>query len=184
MKEKKDKKEKKKYKKIWITLLVILLVIITTIGIYAGILFKKFGKVTFFNLDKSKLAINDNLYNDISEKVSKKEYNSVVNILLIGSDSENGYDKGQHSDVIMILSINQTKHSIKLISIPRDTAVDIPDYKRAKLNMSYTLGQEQLLIQLINSTFDLNLSEYITIDFSGMIDVINKLRWHRNGYFS
>lgn len=171
-------KEKKKSKKIWTILLTILLLIIVVIGIFAGILIKKFGKVNFFQLDKTQLGINDNLYDEISDKVSKSEYNSIVNILLIGSDSENGYDKEQHSDVIMILSINQSKHSIKLISIPRDTAVDIPNYKRFKLNMSYALGQEQLLMQLINSNFNLNLDEYITINFGGMIDVINRLRWH------
>ncbi|MDO5556391.1 MAG: LCP family protein [Clostridia bacterium] len=168
-------KIKKKSKKIWIALLIILLTIITVFGVFVGLIMKKFGKVTFFDLDKTKLDINENLYNDISDKVSKNEYDSIINILLIGTDSENGYDKEQHSDVIMILSVNQSKKTIKLISIPRDTAVDIPDYKRFKLNKSYSFGQEQLLIQLINSNFDLNLEEYVTIDFSGMIDVINRL---------
>lgn len=156
---------------LWLFLILIVLLVITAI-VFVEI---KLGKITIKGLDLSKLGINNNLYNEISDKVSKKDFDSVTNILLIGTDSENGYDKLPKSDAIIILSINRAKKSIKLISIPRDTAVDIPNYKRFKLNMSYALGGEELLLQMINENFDLNLQEYVTVDFEGLVDIINKI---------
>ena len=169
-------KHSKKSKRILkLIVLIVVLVILATIGYGIYYVAAKFGKINFQALDKSDLGINENLYNEVSGNMSQKEYDSIINILLIGSDSENGYDKEKHSDVIMIFSLNPVKKSIKLISIPRDVATDIENYKRFKLNKSYALGGEQLLIKSINSTFGLTIDEYITIDFEGMIDVINRI---------
>lgn len=168
----KEKKKKSVLKKIILIFAVIIILLIITAIILIG---KKFGKIRFKSINKDNLNINTELYSSVSDKVTQKEFDSISNILLIGTDSQNGYDKQVHSDSIMILSINRTKKSIKIISIPRDIAVDIPDFKRFKLNHSYAIGQETLLISLINSNFNLNLQEYITIDFAGIIDVINKL---------
>lgn len=149
-----------------ITLIIISSLVI--IGIFLAI-----GKVNFQGLDESDLGINQEMYNGLP--ISKEEYDSISNVLLIASDSENGYDNEQHADVIMLLSINQTKKSVKMISIPRDTYVDIEGYKKYKLNKSYAYGGEQLLIKTINSTFDLNITEYVTVDFEGFIDIINDI---------
>lgn len=168
-------KKNKRISKIKIISIIISIIVVAIIAAAILIVGIKLGKIKIKGLDESKLNINTELYSSVSDKVTQKEFDSISNILLIGTDSQNGYDKQTHSDSIMILSINRTKKSIKIISIPRDIAVDIPDFKRFKLNHSYAIGQETLLISLINSNFNLNLQEYITIDFSGIIDVINRL---------
>lgn len=161
-----------------IKILVIIIGIAILIGIsLAGIFVGgKLAKIKFKDLDKDDLAINADLYSQI-EGLTQKEYNDVINILLLGSDSKdmsNTY--GGNSDCIMIISINPKFKSVKLISIPRDTAAKIDGEKnRYKINYAFAKGGEQLAVKTINQTFDLNLSEYVTINISAMYDIINEL---------
>ena len=68
------------------------------------------------------------------------------------------------------------KISIKLISIPRDTAAYIDGEKnRYKINYAFAKGKEQLALKTINKTFDLSLKEYVTINISAMYEIINEL---------
>lgn len=81
-----------------------------------------------------------------------------------------------NSDAIMIISVNPKNKSIKLISIPRDTAAYIEGEKnRYKINYAFAKGREQLALKTINKTFDLDLKEYVTINISSMYDIINEL---------
>lgn len=75
----------------------------------------------------------------------------------------------------MIFSINSKNKNIKLISIPRDTYVSIPGYGNKKINAAFSYGKEQLAIKTINENFGLNISEFITIDFSGLVKIIDEL---------
>lgn len=165
-KEKKNKKNMSKWLKVvLILLLVIILLVVILAGRFIG---TKLAKVNFQNLDESDLEINEELDN-LNE--------DVMNILLLGSDSKdmsNTY--GGNSDAIMIISINPNYKSIKLISIPRDTAAYIDGVEnRYKINFAFAKGKEQLALKTINKTFDLNLKEYVTINISAMYDIINEL---------
>lgn len=184
MEEEKDKKikgkryerksKKSKVIKIIVSIIAILLIaILVFAGIFVG---GKLSKINFKDLDKENLGINDNLYSEI-EGITKKEYEQVINILLLGSDSKNMEDQySGNSDAIMIISINPKYKSIKLISIPRDTAAYIDGSKtRYKINYAFAKGKEQLAVKTINETFGLNLSEYVTVNISSMYDIINEL---------
>lgn len=170
-------KEKKKMSKWLKVVLILLMIIVVTAIILAGkFVGDKLAKINFQDLDETNLAINNELYSDTSG-LTQKEYDQVVNIVLLGSDSkdmENQY--GGNSDAIMIISINPKFKSIKLISIPRDTAAKIEGMdKRYKINYAFALGKEQLALKTINQTFDLDLKEYVTINISAMYDIINEL---------
>ena len=175
MKEEQENKKGKRYKekssvkkKVLITLLVILIIIVILLGVAAGLVMNKIGKIEFNELDESQLGMNDDLYNEVSESVSKKEFESIKNVALFGID-------GGRSDAIIIASINQTDKTIKLLSIPRDTYVQVEGYGKTKINHAYAYGKEQLALKTINSNFGLNISEYVTINFKGLINVINKI---------
>lgn len=173
-KEKCSKKKINKWLKVGIILLLaIILLFIVVLGVFVG---SKLGKINFKHLDEKNLGINENLYSEI-EGLTQKEYDQVINIVLLGSDSkdmDNTY--GGNSDAIMIISVNPKYKSIKLISIPRDTAAYIDGEKnRYKINAAFAKGREQLAIKTINETFDLNLKEYVTINISSMYDIINEL---------
>jgi LCP family protein required for cell wall assembly len=180
-KEKKQDKtiiKKKRKINVWLkTVLILLLIIIVSFSILAvKFVQDKLSKINFQQLDEDNLGINEELFNEISG-ITQQEYDQVINILLLGSDSkdmDNQY--AGNSDAIIIVSINTKYKSIKLISIPRDTAADIDgvDY-RYKINYAFALGGEQLAIKTINENFGLNLKEYVTINISAMYDIINEL---------
>lgn len=159
------------------TILILITISIISFVILAGkFISDKLARINFQDLDESNLGINDELYSKV-EGLTQKEYDEVINILLLGSDSKDMSNQyAGNSDAIMIVSINPKYKSIKLISIPRDTAANIDgvDY-RYKINYAFALGKEQLAIKTINKNFGLNLKEYITINISAMYDIINEL---------
>lgn len=161
-------KKSKKGKKIAITFLVIVLILVVLLGIAAGLVMNKVGKIDFSDINKEELGLNDDLYSEVSGNVSKEKFNKIKNVALFGVD-------GGRSDAIIIASINQYDHSIKLLSIPRDTYVQVEGHGKTKINHSYAYGKEQLALKTINSNFGLNISEYVTINFKGLINVINAI---------
>lgn len=172
-KEKNHNKIGKVIKILIITIIILLIISIVGISIFIG---SKIGKINFKDLNEDDLDINEDVYSDVSS-LTENEYNEVINILLLGSDSRNMDDTYEgNSDAIMIISINPKYKSIKLISIPRDTAANIEGMdSRYKINYAFNKGKEQLAIKTINKTFGLNLREYVTVNISAMYDIINKL---------
>ena len=169
-KEKQGRKAKSKMslaKKIIIALLGIILIFAIIFGILVYFASTILGKIGFERLDESQLSLND-VYSEVSDQVSKQEFDSIKNIALLGID-------GGRSDSMIIASVNQTDHTIKLISIPRDTYVKVEGYGKTKINHAYAYGKETLALRTINENFGLNISEYITINFKGLINIINKI---------
>ena len=163
-----------KWAKIIISLVVIIMILIAIlVSKFVG---DRLSKIHFKDLDEGNLGINNEVYSEV-EGLTKKEYDQVVNILLLGSDSKdmsNQYDG--NSDAIMIISINPKYKSIKLISIPRDTAANIDGFEnRYKINAAFATGKEQLAVKTVNENFGLNLKEYLTVNISSMYDVINEI---------
>ena len=164
--QKKQKGKKGKIAGIIVAIILILLVIL--LGVGTGMVAGKLSKINFDKLDKSDLGVNEDLYTEVSDNVSKEEFEKIKNVALFGIDSG-------RSDAIMIASINQVDKTIKLISIPRDTYVSVAGHGKTKINHAYAYGKEQLALKTINSNFGLNISEYVTINFKGLINVINKI---------
>ena len=163
-----QKKKSKAGKIIRITLLVILILIIILLGIATGLVSGKLSKINFDDINKDDLGLNDDLYKEVSNNVSKEEFSKIKNVALFGIDDG-------RSDAIMIASINSVEKTIKLISIPRDTYVSVSGHGKTKINHAYAYGKEQLALKTLNSNFGLNVSEYVTINFKGLINVINKI---------
>lgn len=168
VKEEKNRKKMTKGKKIAIIIIVILLIFAIIFGSLVFIASATIGKIQFENIDKTQIGLNDGLYEEVSNNVTQAEFNSIKNIALFGID-------GGRSDTIIIASINQTDHTIKLISIPRDTYVSVEGHGKTKINHSYAYGKETLALKTINENFGLNISEYVTINFKGLINIINKI---------
>ena len=160
-------------KAVIIILLIIIVLAVTLVGKFVG---DRLSKIHFKDLDEENLGINSELYSEV-EGLTQKEYDQVVNILLLGSDSKDMSDQyAGNSDAIMIISINPKYKSIKLISIPRDTAANIDGFEnRYKINAAFATGKEQLAVKTINENFGLNLKEYLTVNISSMYDIINEI---------
>lgn len=103
-----------------------------------------------------------------------------VNFLLIGSDSrlevEENYGsgvEGQRSDTIMIAQLDPRRDKGVIVSIPRDTRVDIPRHGPDKINAAYSIGGVQLAVDTVKEFTNLPIHHYIEINFDGFSEVVD-----------
>ncbi len=98
------------------------------------------------------------------------DYEQISNFVLFGLD-ENG-----SSDSIIIFSLDRVHHKLKLISIARDSYVQIPAWgSYAKITYAYNWGDAEWAVATLNHNYSLNLTEYITVNmeqFSEIIDLV------------
>ena len=179
MSNKKEVRRKKAKRKNRVGLIIFIVIIAILLGIciFAWSLINgRLSKLNKKEIDKTDLEVNENLKEEVKDLVTKDEFDDIVTIALFGSDSRdvNNMSYGR-ADSIIIASLNPKDKSIKLISIPRDTYVNIPGYGYDKINHSYAYGGEQLLIKTINNNFGLAITEYATVDFLGLANIINAL---------
>ena len=101
---------------------------------------------------------------------------SVRNILLIGVDTrEKDMDSGR-ADTMMICSINQKTGMVHVTSLARDTWVTMGENgHQNKLNAAHSFGGPNLLMQTINRTYNLNIEDYVTVNFYGICDIVDTM---------
>ena len=75
----------------------------------------------------------------------------------------------------MVASIDLKNKNLTLISIPRDTKVEIEGQIPQKINHAYWFGKSKLTMETINKNFGLDIKNYALIDYKGLIKVINKI---------
>lgn len=105
---------------------------------------------------------------------------SIKNIALFGLDTRSSSFEG-NSDVIMILSVDNRHHAIKMTSIMRDTRVLIEGegYNEyisgwdTKINAAYGFGGPQLALRTLNQHFGLRIEEFVTINFVNMAAIVD-----------
>nr|WP_279285339.1 LCP family protein [Paeniclostridium sordellii] len=95
-----------------------------------------------------------------------------MNIALFGLDRRSKEEKSR-ADSIMVANINFETKTINLVSILRDTLVDIKGHGKDKLNHSYAYGGPELSMETINSNFDLDINKYVSVDFFSLAKVID-----------
>lgn len=98
-----------------------------------------------------------------------------VTILVMGRDSRDVENDSGRADTIMLLYLNPEEGSGVLLSIPRDTLVEIPGYGEDKINHAYAYGGEELMIKTVSSFLDAEINHYVTLDFEGFVRLIDAL---------
>ena len=100
----------------------------------------------------------------------------IVNIALFGLDTRDPDSFEGRSDAIIVLSVNKTDSKIKLISLLRDSFVPI-EKEEGKvyhiLNHAYFAGGPELALKTINQVYDLDISEYATVNFFGIMSIVD-----------
>ncbi len=154
----------------------IILVIITVISIIAYIVYhsfvnKKLDKINYQEIDKTKLDISEIIKNDL---------NNYRNIALFGLDSriqeeDESYGLGNRSDCIMIASVNLKTNEVRLFSVYRDTYVKVTGHGLDKINHAYSYGGPELAIATLNRNFDLNITEYVTVNFNAVSNLVDQV---------
>ncbi|GAA1340900.1 LCP family protein [Arthrobacter roseus] len=107
------------------------------------------------------------------------EAGDAVNILLMGSDSrgEGNADTtaGARSDTLMLMHIPGDRKNIQVMSIMRDTWVDIPGHGPSKINAAMALGGVPLMVQTVEGLFEVPIDHVTIIDFEGFKALTNAL---------
>ena len=165
------KKKMNKGLKIFLIILLVLVIIIVGLGV-AGYTFVngKIGKMQKEDIDTTAVGINEE---------TKQELKGYRNIALLGIDSRaDDYGLGNRSDCMMIASINQETNEIKLISVYRDTYVYVTENgtKRLdKITHAYSYGGSQNTLKSLNEAMDLNITEFVTVNFDAVIAAVDSL---------
>ncbi|MPW25664.1 LytR family transcriptional regulator [Alkalibaculum sp. M08DMB] len=159
MTKKKSKRGSTK-KKVLISIMIIIILLISGFFIAYNLLL---GGINTVDMTDD----NDEL--NISADLDK----NIVNIALFGIDTRDDNYDGSRADTIMIASIDKIHKKIKLTSIMRDTYVSIPDNKYDKINHSYAFGGPALTVKTINQNFDMNIKNYVTVNFSALEKIVD-----------
>ncbi|KIL43072.1 LCP family glycopolymer transferase [Jeotgalibacillus campisalis] len=108
------------------------------------------------------------------EEVVQTEEKDPFSVLILGID-ERKEDAGR-SDTMIVLTVNPSTESTKLLSIPRDTYVEIAGYgKKDKINHAYAYGGVELAMESVEELLDIPLDYYIKVNMEGFEDVIDVL---------
>lgn len=109
-----------------------------------------------------------------AEQQAPVQGNDITNIAFFGIDSRY---KGEisRSDSIMIISLDEKHNKVKMSSIMRDTYVDIKGYGKTKINHAYAYGGPQLAMKTINENFNLDIRNYVTVDFFDLEKIIDSI---------
>ncbi|MGL5380682.1 LCP family protein [Clostridium sp.] len=103
-----------------------------------------------------------------------KVVDGITNVLLIGTDARD-LDEESRADSMIIATLDNNNKKIKLTSLFRDTLVEIEGYGEQKINSAYEIGGVNLLLDTINTTYNMNIDKYIVVNFSGFEEVINQI---------
>lgn len=141
------------------------------------------GEVDHKEIDEEKIRINDEIARKKNDEVQEPEIKEKEektagyrNVALFGVDARDGeLGRGTRSDTIMIASINQDTQEIKLISVFRDTYLNLSNDTYNKCNSAYAQGGPEQAINMLNMNLDLDITDYVTIGFSGLMDAVDAL---------
>jgi polyisoprenyl-teichoic acid--peptidoglycan teichoic acid transferase len=166
-------KKKKRRRRVVFFLIIPLLIISFSVAGYGALLYKK--AETVFNgsykdiegREKSQLR---------TEKVDPKMDN--VSILFIGVDESEtrNFGSATRSDALMLATLNEKEKSVKLVSIPRDSYVYLPEvgYK-TKINHAHAYGGPKASIEAVETLFNIPVDYYVKMNFHAFIDVVDAL---------
>lgn len=150
-----------------IVLFVVFLIL--TIGYVSANKSYKYNQMDIRPIKNSDLVVNEGV---------KEQTKGYTTIALYGVDSrDSNLDTGTNSDAIILLSINKDTKEVKMVSVYRDTLLQIQSDSQTthKVNYAYQLGGALMSINTLNANLDLAISDYITVDFNAMADIINAL---------
>ncbi len=163
-----SRKNKKKRFHLFRFLFEVLVLVILAAGLFVASKFTKIGKG---RIEAHNLIKNENIAADELDRMD-----NFTDIALFGVDSREGaMESGTNSDTIMICSINKKTHEIKLTSVYRDTYLDTTDGEYRKCTEVYAIGGTQQAISMLNKNLDLNITDYVTVNFEAVVEIVDLL---------
>ena len=138
--------------------------------------------VVVINFEDKNERVNINvedldIHTEVAENETMKGYR---NIALFGVDSTTGSlgrekESGTRSDTIIIASINEETKEVKLVSVYRDTFLNLGNGTYTKCNAAYQKGGPEQAMQMLNTNLDMDIEDFVTVGFKGLKDVVDAL---------
>lgn len=153
-------------KKFFKVLFIILIILLLIIGSVAVFVVNKLNKINYVEISKEEIEVNTGVEENLS---------GYRNIALFGIDTRDDTYEGSRSDCIMIASINHDTKEIKIVSVYRDTYLNIPGRGLDKVNHAYAYGGPALSMSTLNTNLDLDITEFATVNFTATKDIINAI---------
>ena len=160
----------KKYRrrKVLFIVEVFMLVLVCGVAFFYIQLDKKLNKIDIKQLDSNKVVINEEAETDAVLK-------GYMNIALFGVDSREGDLERTNTDTIIIASINNDTKEVKLVSVYRDSYLNIGEDRYSKANAAYANGGPEWAISMLNMNLDLDIKHFVTVDFNALTDIVDLL---------
>ncbi|MEU9890394.1 LCP family protein [Sphaerisporangium sp. NPDC051011] len=110
-----------------------------------------------------------------------------MNILLVGVDKRDdltrkeqnrlhlGHEVGQRSDTMMVIHLSEDHDKVTVVSLPRDSWVNIPGKGTHKINAAYSLGGAPLAVRTVSEATGLTINHYVEVNVLGFIKVVDAL---------
>ena len=146
--------------------IIILILLGLALGAGYAFLTNKLSNMDYMEIDESSIEVNSGVDENL------KDYR---NIALFGVDSRDNSFSNTRSDCIIIVSINKKTNDIKLTSVYRDTYVNIDGHGLDKITHAYAYGGPELAMSTLNKNLDLNITEFVTVNFETVKTVVDSI---------
>ena len=164
--------KKKKKKIILFVAEICLLLLLVGIACVAWPVLNQAQKIRVVDIKEDDVIMNEEVKQSLESGDSK--LHNYRNIALFGVDSRSGeLDKNTRTDTIMIASINLDTKEVRLVSVMRDTWLNMSTDTYNKANAAYAKGGPKQAISMLNMNLDMDITDFVTIGFDGLIDVID-----------
>ena len=149
-----------------------IIILLAVIGVlYFVTRVEKVGKV-----DLPVARLEQHISQEVKESAESGQMKGYKNLAFFGVDSTEGNLRSNtRSDSIIICSINEDTGDVKLVSVYRDTYLNLGNDSYNKCNAAYAKGGPEQAINMLNANMDLNIQDFVTIGFGGLTDVIDAL---------
>ena len=167
-------KTRKKKNRVWGIILAVEIVAAIVIGF---LFVKAYINNTYNKMQYNELK-NTHINEDLDEETVKK-MTGYTNIALFGIDTRDSgmVDDGVRSDSIIICSINNDTQEVKLVSLYRDTYLELCNDSQSyeKAAHAYAYGGAQGAVNMLNKNLDLNITDYVAVNFTALTEAIDAL---------
>ena len=153
--------------KIFLGILIFIIIIaIIIFGIVTWFINSKLDKIEYVELPPEEIEINET----VEENENMEEFRTIA---ILGIDTRADTFSSGRSDCIILVTINNNTKEVKLSSVYRDTYLDIDGYGLDKVTHAYAYGKAKLSVNTLNKNLDLNIKEFVTVNFESVVTMVN-----------
>lgn len=171
MRSDEENKIKRRWKRIGENIIALLIIAAIFLGAFIGYqgsqIFTFLDEISVGETNQNEVEAN----NDSLETLVRLEDAEPFAALILGTDVEE--DGQPRSDTIIVITVNPEQDSIKMLSIPRDTLITLPNGSIEKMNAAYSFGGAALSMSTIGELLDIPIRFYATMEFRGLVKLVD-----------